>query len=110
LTKEPHRPERYRRAARSAQLAGINAFFLRARTAMRHAEHDNNGAAPVALKFSVTLFPASLQSILLRWDATPPITISGATLRIGGGLLCLWDAPFSLIPAIHQPSVSRQQA
>jgi hypothetical protein len=110
LTKEPHRPERYRRAARSAQLAGINAFFLRARTAMRHAEHDNNGAAPVALKFSVTLFPASLQSVLLRWDATNPITISGATLRVGGRLLCSWDGPFSLIPAIRQPSVSWREA
>jgi hypothetical protein len=62
---------------------------------MRHAKHGQRRRAPVALKFSLTLFQAWLQSVLLPRDASPPITISGAVFWIGGRLLCLWGAPFS---------------
>jgi hypothetical protein len=81
-------------AARSAQRAGIDAFSGREpRCEMQSTGKD--GARRFALKLSVTLFPALLQSVPLPQGARSPITISGATFRASGMLLCLRDAPFS---------------
>jgi hypothetical protein len=75
---------------------------------MRHAEHGQRRRTPVALGFSLTLFPARLQSLLLPRGASPPITISGAAFWIGDRFLGFGARHFRRGAVLQRSRVERR--